>query len=196
MLNRLYRPSTAGLGDWSWWDVSSGRMQPWWINVCCLDQVGWGFSWRKKTSKINVHRCVWLVWWAPEKVIYIYMYLALVLQKKEYATKFRIPNTSDLVNIQLLHPSNLPGFAIFASLAMPYSPNISIYPLNSPRTRIQMMMTPCWGSPGQRHTAFNGGKLNTHARLKRRSLLFVGNHYVHCVFRFHLLIFQGSTSCN
>lgn len=128
--------------------------------------------------------------------IYIYMYLALVLQKKEYATKFRIPNTSDLVNIQLLHPSNLPGFAIFASLAMPYSPNISIYPLNSPRTRIQMMMTPCWGSPGQRHTAFNGGKLNTHARLKRRSLLFVGNHYVHCVFRFHLLIFQGSTSCN
>lgn len=134
----------------------------------------------------------------PQKrlYIYIYMYLALVLQKKEYATKFRIPNTSDLVNIQLLHPSNLPGFAIFASLAMPYSPNISIYPLNSPRTRIQMMMTPCWGSPGQRHTAFNGGKLNTHARLKRRSLLFVGNHYVYCVFRFHLLIFQGSTSCN
>ena len=120
--------------------------------------------------------------------IYIYMYLALVLQKKEYATKFRIPNTSDLVNIQLLHPSNLPGFAIFASLAMPYSPNISIYPLNSPRTRIQMMMTPCWAS--QDHVI-----PNLTAGSWRRSLFFVGNHYVHCVLGSIRWYFRGTHRC-
>ena len=104
--------------------------------------------------------------------VYIYIYIFGVSTSKigichpnsEYLTP------SDLVNLQLVH--------------------LHLSTENSPHGW-QMMMTPCWGSPGPRESyRIEGREAEGDPFFLLETTMFI------VFFRFQLLIFQGSTSCN
>ena len=148
----------------------------------------------KRHQKSTCTDVYWLVLMGPRKgyIIYIHhLFLSLSLSVSPYICIhiyiYLVLVCFNTSKIGICHPNS--EYLTLRQILWIFNWCISIYPLKTRLTDADdddtLLGIPrtTWVIP------------NWTAGSWRRSLLFVGNHYVHCVFRFHLLIFQGSTLC-